>query len=200
MGSRVVQDGIVAHQPAKPAAHWRQPRVLCTERERLPVPLPVVVEISLIAFEDGTRHFHRMLEPTLLGPADEVGNGPARVIGSVLRVVVNQQPFQMLFHEQAECRVWRDFHIALLGDAGHHFTPARRASPLPFGPASLLGILRFHPPPRTPRAPPATPHGYDSFPVPRSTTDRRTFVPDHRSAPADIPSPPAVADAPAVAC
>src|ERR1700735_5035281 len=46
----------------------------------------------------------------------------------------------------------------------------RQTAQLPFAPASFLGILRFHPPPRTPRAPPATPHGYDSFPVPRRTT------------------------------
>jgi hypothetical protein len=33
----VVRMGIVAHQPAKPAAHRRESRVLRAERERLPV-------------------------------------------------------------------------------------------------------------------------------------------------------------------
>ena len=105
IGSRVVQDVIVPHQPTKPAAHRRQPRVLRAERERLSVPLAVVVEISLVAFEDGARHFHRMLDPALLGPADKIGDGPTRMVGSVLGVIVDQQPFQMFFHELAQRRV-----------------------------------------------------------------------------------------------
>jgi len=135
-----VQDVIVPHQPAKPAAHRRQPRVLRAERERLSVRLAVVVEISLVTFEDGARHFHRMLDPALLGPADKIGDGPTRMVGSVLGVVVDQQPFQMFFHELAQRRVRLQVRMTTFADAGHHFTAACPASSWPFGFSAPFGL------------------------------------------------------------
>jgi len=112
---------MIAHQPAEPPAHRRQPRVLRAERERLPVFLPVVVEIALITFQDRACDFHRVLDAALLGPADEVSDGVTRVIGGVFRVVFHQQPFEMFFEQAAERRARLGLRL-VLDDAGHHFT------------------------------------------------------------------------------
>src|SRR5208283_2142965 len=124
-----VQGVIVSRQPAEPRADRRQPRVLRAERERLSVLLPVVVEIALIALQDRARDFHGVFDAALLGPTDEVSDGPACVIGGVLRVVVHQQPFEMFFQQAAERRVRLGLSL-VLDDAGHHFAPA--AAPFAF--------------------------------------------------------------------
>jgi len=141
VGRRVVQDVMVSHQPAEPPAHRRQPRVLRAERQRLPVFLPVVVEIPLIAFQDRARHFHRVLDAALLGPADEVSYRVACVLGGVFRVVFHQQPFEMFFQQAAQRCVRLGFALAL-NDQGHHFAPAA-AAPLGFAASDGTTTMRF---------------------------------------------------------
>src|SRR5271155_3350142 len=137
---RVMQDVILPRHPFEPHAQRHQPRVLAAERQRFAVLFAVEEQVPLIAFEHRARHLDGFPQAMLVSPPDEEADVNQTVLHRVLGVATHPQRVQVRLHERFERRLRRGLGLALPGDARHHFTAARFASPCPFGFSAPLAL------------------------------------------------------------